>query len=375
MALNTKNLQTLLRDQAAAVQGRSGGKLVDFTIGSILRAVVESNSGVGLWLQALALKILTATRASTSVGTDLDTWVNDFGLTRLGASPAVGTVTFSRFTPGAQAVIPVGAQVRTADASQTFQVIADATNGQYSTALGGYVMPVGLSELDVPVTAVTPGLASNVLAGTISLIASNIPFVDNVINDGPMAGGAEAEPDAELRARFVRYIQSLSKATNLAIAYAITSLQAGVTYTMREGELYDGSYRPGHFTVVFDDGSGSPPSTLFDNVYAAIDAVRGATILFSLHNPVVLNANVSCNVVVRSGYDENTVIAAVVASLTAALNAWPLGETLPYNKLSQIIFEASPGISNVTSLQLNSGTADLAATYRQKIRAGTIVVS
>ena len=64
-AVPTRTFLDLVRGQVAAIQGAAAG-LVDFTTGSILRAVVEANAAVILWLQGLALTILNTTRASSS---------------------------------------------------------------------------------------------------------------------------------------------------------------------------------------------------------------------------------------------------------------------------------------------------------------------
>ncbi|MEF9481383.1 hypothetical protein [Ralstonia sp. 1B3] len=97
MSIQTQDWVTLVRNQVAAIQGYAK-VLVDLTVGSVLRAVVEANAAVTVWLQGLILQVLAITRAATSSGSDLDTWMADFGLTRLAAVPATGSVTFSRFT-------------------------------------------------------------------------------------------------------------------------------------------------------------------------------------------------------------------------------------------------------------------------------------
>ncbi len=221
--LNTQDFPTLVENMAAAAQG-AAQQVLDFTIGSILRAVVESVAGVALFLQSLVLQVLTLTRASTSQGPDLDSWMADYGLTRLPAVAASGTVTFSRFTPTLQAVVPVGAQVITADGSETFAVTLDATNAAYSAALGGYVLAPGVASVNVTVAANSPGSAGNVVSGAISFIGTAIPGVDTVTNAAAFTNGLDAESDAALRLRFVAYIASLSKATKGAVGYASTRL-------------------------------------------------------------------------------------------------------------------------------------------------------
>ena len=77
---------------AAAVEA-SATQLLDLTVGSTLRAVLEANASIGLWMQWLILQVLRTTRAATSNGADLDSWMADLTLTRLPAVAATGTVT------------------------------------------------------------------------------------------------------------------------------------------------------------------------------------------------------------------------------------------------------------------------------------------
>src|ERR1700712_3038292 len=98
MQLPLRDFNSLVSAAAAAVQG-SARVLLDLSVGSVLRAVLEANAGIALWMQWLVLLVLQATRASTSSGPDLDSWMADFSLARLPAVPAVGQVTLARFTP------------------------------------------------------------------------------------------------------------------------------------------------------------------------------------------------------------------------------------------------------------------------------------
>ena len=89
MILPLQNFATLVQNMAAGVQGTSQ-TLVDLTVGSVLRAVLEASASIGLWLQWLILQVLSMTRAATSNGADLDSWVGDFALVRLPGVPANG---------------------------------------------------------------------------------------------------------------------------------------------------------------------------------------------------------------------------------------------------------------------------------------------
>src|SRR5271163_4542066 len=102
--LQTQTFTAIVQNTVAAIQG-GASKLLDLTVGSVLRAIVEANAAVILWLQGLILQVQTLTRAATSQGSDLDTWVADYGLIRLPAVAATGQVTFTRFTANQQAVV------------------------------------------------------------------------------------------------------------------------------------------------------------------------------------------------------------------------------------------------------------------------------
>ena len=122
MQLQLQTFTALVQNMAASVQS-AASQLLDLTVGSTLRAVLEANASIALWMQWLILQVLQTTRAATSSGADLDSWMADLSLIRLPAATASGHVTFSRFTATASAFVPVGALVRTADGAQTFAAL------------------------------------------------------------------------------------------------------------------------------------------------------------------------------------------------------------------------------------------------------------
>ena len=300
MQLKLQTFTALVQTSAAAVQGACT-QLVDLTVGSVLRAVLEANASIALWIQWLILLVLGTTRATTSNGPDLDTWMADFGLVRLPASPASGVVAFARFTPTVAALIPAGALVRTADGSQSFVVIADTSNPAWAAAQNGYTLAAGVAAVDVPVQGVSPGSAGNVLAGTITLLATAIPGVDTVNNAAPLANGLDAETDPAFRARFTNFIETRSEATLAAVEYAVTSIQQGLVCMVAENQDTQGSYRPGNFVAIIDDGSGDRPASLISICSAAISAVRPVGSTYSVQGPTVLSADVSLTISVAAG--------------------------------------------------------------------------
>src|ERR1022692_4874685 len=112
MNLPTRSFTDIIRDMCAAITTSVSG-LIDVSIGSVLRAIIESNAAIVLWVQWLVLLTLQTTRAATSAGTDLDSWMADFSLLRLPATAASGVVSFSRYSGVAGTLIPAGTVVKT----------------------------------------------------------------------------------------------------------------------------------------------------------------------------------------------------------------------------------------------------------------------
>ena len=374
MRLSLRTFSALVQSMAAAVQA-SATQLLDLTVGSTLRAVLEANASIGLWMQWLILQVLRTTRAATSNGADLDSWMADLTLTRLPAVAATGTVTLSRFTPGMSALIPAGALVRTADGTQTFAVAADTSQPSWSAASNGYVVSDGIASLDVPVIAQTPGNVGNVQVGTISMLASAMPGIDSVNNTSVFQNGLDAESDDAFRSRFRNFIASRSRATPLAVGHAISSIQQGLNYALQENVDPSGQLLMGSFVVTVDDGSGSPSTALLSTVQSAIDAVRPVGSIFSVQSPTVFKANVSLTITVPAGTAKAPVQAQVGTAIGSYINSLPIGASLPLTKLAQIAYSTNPAVVNVSALLANGSAGDVVVALNGVVKAGIVAVN
>lgn len=372
MQLSLQNFTTLVQNMAAAVQG-AASTLLDLTVGSVLRAILEANASLALWMQWLIVQVLATTRLATSTGSDCDSFGADFGFVRLPAVAAVGQVTFARFTPTAAAYVPTGTVVSTSDNSQSFTVTADSTNPAFNGT--GYTLAAGVANLTVPVVAATAGSAGNVQIGTIAVLSSAIAGVDTVQNSLALTGGLDAESDTAFRTRFGSYLASLSKATDVAIGAAISAIQQGLTYTITENVDQTGAQQLGHFVVTVDNGTGVPPSWLLGEVQEAVDAVRPVGSSFSVQGPIVTDANVSMTLTTPAAVSHQNVVAAVAAGIESYVAGLGVGQTLNYTRLAQLAYAASSGVSNVSAVLLNGGTADLTPPLFGVVRSGTVAVS
>ncbi len=374
MQLSLQNFSSLMEGMAASVQG-AASSLIDLTVGSVLRAILEANASVALWLQWLIVEVLAATRLATSSGADCDSFGADFGFMRLPAVAASGQVIFSRFSATSTALVPVGTNVSTAANTQSFVVTADVSNAAYNAAASGYVIMPGVASVNVPVVAAVAGIAGNVLPGMISLVSTAVAGVDAVTNANALTGGVDAESDAAFKARFGNYLASLSRATNVSIGAAVAGVQQGLSYSITENLNQAGGIQMGHFVVTIDDGTGAPPVALLQAVQQEVDAVRPVGTSFVVQGPNVVLANVLVALVTGAGANHTAAVTAVAAGVEVYIASLPIGAVLSYTKLAQQIYDASGAVVNLSDLLLNGGTADLVPPLFGVVRAGVVTVS
>jgi uncharacterized phage protein gp47/JayE len=131
----------------------------------------------------------------SKIGGDLDDFCALFGITRIPAQRSQGVVTFTRPNDSNSAttalVVPPGTQV----VAQTNPIV------YVQTTVSSVLNPAQLT-VDIPVQAVTAGLAGNVAAGLLTTVATAVSGIATVINAGPMTGGSAPESDVDLRTRF-----------------------------------------------------------------------------------------------------------------------------------------------------------------------------
>jgi uncharacterized phage protein gp47/JayE len=190
---------------------------------------ISAGSATYKILEAVAQEISVANNNSTlqtysydvntKSGSELDVFCNLFGVYRQLGKRSSGTVTFS--TTGnsvAITVIPVGTQVA---------IPIGGNNGNssaiyYATTAAAVIPPSSLT-VDVPVSAVLPGVYGNAPASTISQLVGSVMNVTGVTNNGPVTGGTDPENDAEFRNRWQN--TAFNNTTGTYGKYVVTALQ------------------------------------------------------------------------------------------------------------------------------------------------------
>ena len=368
---------------ASAAAQAACAQLLDLSVGSPARAILRATSSLWEVQQANVYRLLKASRLSTSTGDDVDTFVGDYGLVRDPATSATGVVTLSRFTPLSPTTVVVGATVRTGDGAYLYSVTADPASAYWSAdagTAGGYILPVGTESIAVPVTAVVPGTSGNVIAGAISLTGDDMSGIDYVGNAAAITGGADAESDAALKVRFVGYVASLTKSTVAAVVAAVGSVQAGISCTLRENSDEAGHWRPGHFVLVVDDGTGAPSPSLLAAVYSAVDLVRPIGSTFSTQPPTVVRVGVALVITVGTGGIKANLLSPVQAAVQTYVDTLPTGTLLSVSRIAAAAYGVDASITNVSAIVVtlpdgSTTTSDLPVAVGSVAKFSTVTVT
>lgn len=366
--------QGFLARQITAVQAWANAA-VDSSVGSITLAWAQACSAVALWLQAEVVQTLALTRASTSFGADLDSWMAQWNFARQGGAAAAGNVIVGRFTAASRLTIPVTARFSTGPGGQTFTVQPDPLNTAYSAIGNGYTLMAGVGSMVLPVLADVAGSGGNVAANTITSFLTPVLGIDTVSNPTALAGGIDAMLDTVYLAQFPFYIASLARGTEAAIAYAASSVQIGLMINIQENVDGSGAVRPGYFVVVVDDGTGSPPAPLLYAVAAAVDGYRAIGTFPIIRAPATTFVAIVAILQYDSDLNRPGAIAAATAAITTLLATLPIRATLQYLRLAQVVLDSSSHIRSISSLLVANQSLDVVPSQFGAIRLASLSVT
>lgn len=349
-------------------------QITNLTPGSVAYAFAQALGASSISLQQLMVHIANITRLATSYGTDVDSFVGDWGLTRLPAVQATGDITLTRSVSGTQLVVPVGGICQTGVANTQFTLIADLTQPAYNVSLNAYVFSSLQTQISATVQAINSGVNGNIQANTLTTIVSGFGGVNSITNPSAFTNGESAETDAALKQRFVEFIAGLPSATVGAVEYAINSVQSGLTFQILNQLYFNGSAFPGGFTVVVDDGSGNISPTLLTTISNALLNVHAAGTAYQVVAPTDVTVNVSLTIAVASGYSPSAVVSAVQAAITSVINTNGVGNSLNYVLVGTVVQNVS-GVQEYSNLLLNGVSSNVSIALTELCRAGTISIT
>jgi uncharacterized phage protein gp47/JayE len=374
MSLPTRSFTDIVRDMSASVTS-STGKILDMSVGSIMRALIEANAGIMLWAQWLVALTLRTTRAETSTGSDLDSWMADFAFERSAATPARGTITFSRYSSVMSVVIPVGTAVKCRDRNISYIVIADNTLTSFAPPINAYSIAAGVNSIDVPVAASTPGSEGNVLKESITLLASPVPGIDTVNNNSALSGGEDPESDETFRLRFRKFFAARSRATVDAIGYAIVQAGSDLKYLIQENVDPQGMRRIGNIVIFISSSAGPVSSDTLNAISNSVNLVRPIGTTFFVLPADVVEVQITLTLALPAGLLMLDVTDNIRSSIKSYVNGIPIGGLVSVSRIVQIAYASEIRIVNLSQVMLNSSASDIYAQPHQVFEASIVEFS
>lgn len=231
------------------------------------------------------------------------------GVTRLPVQPARSTVTFTTAQAAiASIVVPLGTRVATADGKVVFATSAEAQ------------IAIGQTTVDVEVVATAAGFTGNgYSAGTLTRIIDPVPLVATAANITQTTGGANIEPDDQLRERIKLAPNEFSVAgpRKAYIALARKAHQDVVSVAVL-------SPTPGDIDVYPLTKSGLPSTEIKNLVIASIDGEdrrpHGDSV--QVLDPVEVIYAIDVEIQVTAGTDQPSAIARVTAALQSVADRY-----------------------------------------------------
>lgn len=368
--LPTWDFNELVSNMVAA-WAANAGVTPQLNQGDPLLAIFQSFATQIVFLENMATQLAALTRAQTSTGANLDTWMGQFSFTRLPAVSATGEVVLSVNSAHSQPTsVPLSTIVQISGGAIQYQLVADNTQPDYASGTQTYVLPAGQLSMTATVQALVPGAAYNVQANQLTQFLSSVPGIDNVTNPNPILNGVNAETDSAFRARFVLYLLGLREATLPAIESAIEGVQSGIEYVIVPNQTINGLTQYGYFYVTIWPYT----DALQSEVYDAIAAAAALGVQFNVYSATELTVSVTVSIEVETNYVPATVQAAVQGALTTYITGLTLGETLYWSYLYDIIYGIS-GVLNTFDLLVNGGTSDIIPGPTHIVQPQSVVVN
>lgn len=328
-----KDLQQIGRDEILARQSKLTVDAVDRD-GSDANVLVASSAAIGDQVVTQLINVAADSFLDSAEKQGLTRLVFDrYGLIRLAAAPALGSVQFSTTAPSPSTfTIQSGLLLQTADGIQFITT-------QPATFLVSTTGPVV-----VPVRSVLAGANQQAQIGAIANIVGQVsgqPSDFVVTNIIATAGAADEETDASLRNRARNFFVNARRATKSAIvqgALAVPGVASASVF-----EVLDGLGRPARYVilVVTDNYTdqlanlGVVPPTyqaqsqqLALTVFNGLDDVRAAGIYVQVQVAQVILQPVVLSLSFVAGVDVESVANAARAAMVNVINGLAPGVTL-----------------------------------------------
>lgn len=314
--------------------------ITDFNPGSVARTLVESFAR-GLE-EAWYVLDRTPDRffIDRAAGTYLDRRAWEWGVVRYPGAKARGKLIVSRSTPAPfSQLIPMGTQFA------RFDIMSDgSTKELLYVSVADAVLAQNTTSAEVLVEAAEVGRTYNLAPGTdLTQVGVAVNLIEKVaVSTEGLTGGADAETDAELRARVLSIIRAPrsggTAADYVAWALSVTGVSSAKCIPLARG--------PGTVDVIITTGEGVPSQDLLQKVQNYIEERRPIGADVRVLGPRVVTVDVSVSVTVtRPGYDVGALVIPVSNAIHNYLRSVHVGGVVRLSGIGNAVYSV-PGVED-----------------------------
>ncbi|MCM0757339.1 baseplate J/gp47 family protein [Sporomusa sphaeroides DSM 2875] len=346
-----------------------GSSITNWNIGGIFRTLTELAMQAVADLYTLLVQVVAMGYAKYAKGKWLDLIAEDIDVYRHLEKKTVGKVIFGRQQSGGSVRIEANSIIKT-------DLTIDGDELRYFVT-AEIMLPEGVLEVEVPVTAEFAGARYNVGQGYIKNLVTHIDGIDYVKNAASWITeeGADEEDDEPYRERYFLKWDELSTGSTGQAYKSWARAVSGVT----DAGVNDFNPRgPGTVNIYITSANGQPTQDLIDDVVAAVDDRRPqcVDVLVTSAELKTINYDIILWLPETSGSEPDTL--AEAAAVIQAMHVYDKERKLEVYKLGVDVFQAKlnhylMGIKDMKNVTINSPADTVIAENELAVR-GTVAL-
>jgi hypothetical protein len=349
MGLKIKNASEILKNAITYVT-HTTKKITDFSVGSVVRTLLES---VSLQLEELYFKMYDA--ISYAIENSI---FNAFGFSIIPEEYASGDVTLEfKNVLTSEINFPAGL---------TFCTSSSIGAVKYYRLAKDVIAPIGSSKIILPVICTVAGVTGNTTENSINIMVTANTLVSKVYNELPFTNGRAAETKAERKARFKKFISNLVRGTAGSIEYAASTV-SGIT-----GVYVDDS-NIGLVKVYCHDTNGDLSDTLKQAVKAAVDEYRSAGVEVEILPVIKSLIDVEVNVILNQDYDPELYKTTISTAISTYMYEFQVNQAFYITSLIKYLMNLDD--LAVVDVEVIEPATKIPASTQVLLRPGTIKVT
>ncbi len=322
MAYTPKTIEEAQQQYFQALADANSEIKIDKAQGSVAYTLARGSSAVSV-LQDIELKKLAdSINLSTATGDQLDAF-SSFGLRRLSASRATGTVLC--LSKEESATLAAGT------------LLTDIQSGLQFITLNTSSLNISFLETPVRVQAISTGSAYNLPAGTI-LYAAGLPYFRAVVGNrhtenneyiGSLSGGVSREDDVAFRNRIASWLLSHTTASRAVVINRLLSFPGvtrAYTYTKAGGVL-----------EVWVDSLQTLNQAQKAELVNYLRPYTSDGIVIALSQLVIVPADITLEIIPFTGSNMNTVTARIRQVVSSFIATLEVGQSLSLTTINDIL--------------------------------------